>query len=94
MTEFIPKNVKNSLYLIKLLNSEVLRVKLGRLILHLWREFLISVQIIPHIQYYTIRIKKKDETLYETKTQDVGKVIFKIKEVMNKNTFTKEDIDG
>lgn len=94
MAEFIPKNVKNSLYLVKLLNSEVLRVKLGRLILHLWREFLIGVQIVSHIQYYTIRIKKKDEILYETKTQDVGKVIFKIKEVMNKNTFTKEDIDG
>lgn len=93
MAEFIPKNVKNSLYLIKLLNSETLRVKLGRLILHLWREFFIGVQIIPHIQYYTIRIKKKDEILYETKTQDVGKVIFKIKEIMNKNTFTKEDID-
>lgn len=93
MTEFIPKNVKNSLYLVKLLDSKELKVKLGRLILHLWREFLIGVQIVPHIQYYTIRIKKKDEILYETKTQDVGKVIFKIKEVMYKNTFTKEDID-
>lgn len=82
MFKDLPKRITLAIFLIKSLDLPI-GTRLIREFIYLWREFSISVKIIPTIAEYTVAFYYKDNQLSQFKTidlKDIIKISQKIKE--------------
>ena len=93
----LPKSVIAALALIKGISPSCINQKtmkeLGRLILLLWREFLIKISIVPKIEHYKIKIEKGNKIIYQDEIKEIRHLRDTIKKIILENTITKEQID-
>lgn len=91
MVDNFPKNVKLSLFVAKGLNSK-LGNEICRILLLLWREFLISVSMEVKIEYFILRTKIGKQVKVSDKLTTPLQVLKYLKNIIKENTIKKEDI--
>ena len=74
MFKNLPKKIILAIFLLKSINTNI-SLKLINSIIYLWREFYISVRIIPKIEYFTVCFNYKDILLKQIKTKDLKDIV-------------------